>query len=133
MPDGIRVEAPLGGEFDAVIRLIVGGVAALADFGFEELDDLQLAIERLLAEAKSAGRVTLHFEVAPGSIRTRVGPLRAEGLAAALQSVDGPPGTLSLRRVLQTVVDAFGVERAQGDEIVIRLDKLAPGGQDIGP
>ena len=33
------------------------------DFAFEEIDDLQLAVERLLAEAGSAGTVTLAFEV----------------------------------------------------------------------
>ena len=46
----IELEAPLSGDFQAVIRLIIGGIAERVDFAFEEIDDLQLAVERLLAE-----------------------------------------------------------------------------------
>ena len=45
----IELEAPLSGDFQAVIRLIIGGIAERVDFAFEEIDDLQLAVERLLA------------------------------------------------------------------------------------
>ena len=45
------------------MRLIVGGIAERVDFAFEEIDDLQLAVERLLAEAGTAGSVRLSFEV----------------------------------------------------------------------
>ena len=34
------------------------------------------------------------------------------------------PGQLTLRRILQTVVDSFGVEDADGGAIVVRLEKL---------
>ena len=40
----IDLEAPLAGAFQPVIRLIIGGVAERVDFGFEEIDDLQLAV-----------------------------------------------------------------------------------------
>ena len=53
----IDLEAPLSGDFQAVVRLIVGGIAERVDFAFEEIDDLQLAVERLLAEAGTAGSV----------------------------------------------------------------------------
>lgn len=124
MPEQVQLEAPLEGAFGAVVRLIVGGIAERADFGFEEMDDLQLGIERLLAEAGAAGRVRLSFELGPAGIRTRIGPLRERGLAAALQREDAP-GSLTLRRVLDTVVDSFGVEESSDGEITVRLEKLA--------
>jgi hypothetical protein len=120
----IDVETPLAGAFQPVIRLIIGGIAERMDFAFEEIDDLQLAVERLLAEAGAEGTVRLSFEFGEGHIRTRVGPLRERAIADALTDGDAPPGELTLKRILQTVVDSFGVEDVAGDEIVVRLEKL---------
>ena len=123
-PERIELEAPLAGDFHAVIRLIIGGIAERVDFAFEEIDDLQLAVERLLAEAGRVGTVALSFEVGTSSIRTRVGPLSESAVAEALRDGDMRPGELTLRRILQTVVDSFGVEEAEDGRIVVRLEKL---------
>jgi anti-sigma regulatory factor (Ser/Thr protein kinase) len=119
----IDLEAPLSGDFQAVVRLIIGGIAERVDFAFEEIDDLQLAVERLLAEAGQVGSVCLSFEVGESHIRTRVGPLSEEAVAEALRDGDAPPGQLTLHRILQTVVDSFGVEPAGEGAIVVRLEK----------
>jgi anti-sigma regulatory factor (Ser/Thr protein kinase) len=121
----IDLEAPLSGDFQAVVRLIIGGIAERVDFAFEEIDDLQLAVERLLAEAGQVGSVQLSFEVGEASIRTRVGPLSEAAVAEALRDGDvPPPGHLTLRRILGTVVDSFGVEDLGDGAIVVRLEKL---------
>jgi hypothetical protein len=120
----IDVEAPLEAGFLPVIRLIIGGIAERVDFAFEEIDDLQLAVERLLAEAGSEGTVRLSFEVGERHVRTRVGPLRERAIADALRDGDPRPGELTLKRILQTVVDSFGVEEVAGDRIVVRLEKV---------
>ena len=121
----IELEAPLSGDFNAVVRLIIGGIAERVDFGFEEIDDLQLAVERLLAEAGTDGSVEMSFEVVHDGIRARVGPLRERAIADALADGDAPPGRLTLKRILQTVVDSFGVEESDdGSSVVVRLDKV---------
>jgi hypothetical protein len=120
----IELEAPLSGDFQAVIRLIIGGIAERVDFAFEEIDDLQLAVERLLAEQGQGGSVVLSFEVGKDSIRTRVGPLSERAIADALRDGEQRPGELTLRRILQTVVNSFGVEEAEDGRIVVRLEKL---------
>ena len=97
------------------MRLIIGGIAERVDFAFEEIDDLQLAVERLLAEAG-------HGRTACSSrsrwARTASAPAWARSarraIADALRDGDAPPGQLTLRRILQTVVDSFGVEDADG-------------------
>ena len=120
----IELEAPLSGDFQAVIRLIIGGIAERVDFAFEEIDDLQLAVERLLAEAGQAGSVALspsrsaRAASAPVSARFPSVPSRA------LRDGDQRPGVLTLRRILQTVVDSFGVEQVDDGQIVVRLEKL---------
>ena len=120
----VEVDAPLDLAFQGVVRLIVGGIAEQANFGYEAMDDLQLAIERLLAETGGDGRVKISFELGDGSVRTRIGPVREGQLTSALQEADGHTGTLSLSRVLSTVVDSFGVERDEDGQIVVRLEKL---------
>ncbi|HEX2072031.1 MAG TPA: hypothetical protein VHF90_10340 [Thermoleophilaceae bacterium] len=120
----VEVKAPLDAPFHGVVRLIVSGIAEQANFGFEAMDDLQLAIERLLAETAGEGRVTISFDIGDGSIRTRIGPLRERRLADALQEPNGDAGTLSLSRVLSAVVDSFGVEPAVDGQIMVRLEKL---------
>ena len=124
MSERISLDAPLDGAFGPVVRLIVGGIAERADFGFAAMDDLQLAIERLLAEASSEGRVSMSFDIAPGRIRVSVGPLHEQGLADTLQESDPVPGQLTLSRILTTVVDSFGLEDTAGGDIVVRLEKL---------
>ena len=120
----VEIDAPLDIAFQGVVRLVVGGIAEQANFGFEAMDDLQLAIERLLAETGGDGRVKLAFELADGGVRTWIGPLREGRLSEALQHSDGEPGTLSLGRILSTVVDSYGVEPADDGQIVVRLEKL---------
>jgi hypothetical protein len=123
-PERIDLVAPLSGDFVPVIRLIIGGIAERVDFGFEDIDDLQLAVERLLAEAGREGTVQLSFEVAEGRVRARVGPLPERAIADALRDGEAGPGELTLPRILQTVVDSFGVEDVEQDDIVVRLEKL---------
>jgi hypothetical protein len=120
----IDLDAPLEPDFQPVIRLIIGGIAERVDFAFEEIDDLQLAVERLLAEAGKRDTVHLRFEVREEAIRTRVGPLDERAIADALRDGDSRPGQLTLERILTTVVDSFGVEDAADDGgVVVRLEK----------
>lgn len=126
MAERIEIEAPLDAAFQGVIRVLVGGIAEQAEFGFEAMDDLQLAIERLLAEAGGDGRVGISFELGDDGVRTRIGPLEEGRLSELLQEPEGNAGTLSLRRILSTVVDSFGVEEAADGKVAIRLEKLGP-------
>lgn len=128
--DRIELTTPVGRDWDPVVRLVLGGIADRLNLGFEELDDLQLAVERLLLEAGPQASVKLSFELSDHSLRTRIGPLRAAALAEALQGPPPPPpGELTLRRILETVVDSFGVEDVGPDgSLVVRLEKVVQGG-----
>ena len=121
----VELETPIGREWEPVVRLVLGGVADRLGLGFEELDELQLVVERLLAGAGAQPSVKLVLELSDDRVRAHVGPLREATIAAALQ---GPsvPGQLGLRRVLETVVDSFGVDEAEGGELIVRLEKRVP-------
>jgi hypothetical protein len=122
--DRIELTAPVGQAWEAVIRMVLGGIADRLDLGFDQLDDLQLAVERLLAEGDPQNPVKLSFEVSPGGVRLRIGPLRDAALAEALQGPEPPPGVLTLPRILSTVVDSYGVEEVSDGKLVVRLEKL---------
>jgi hypothetical protein len=120
--DRVDVRTPAGPAWDPLVRIVLGGIATRVGLGFEELDDLQLAVERLRAEC-APGEVSISFEVSERSVRTRIGPLRQRALAAALQQ-DAPAGDLTLRRILDTLVDSFGIEVADDDRLTMRLEKV---------
>ena len=126
-PEAIELTLPAGREWHAVARLVLGGVADRMNLSYEDLDDLQLAVERLLVEAASQDTVMLRIDVVDHGVRVGVGPLAERTLADALQGPDAEPGELTLRRILQTVVDSFGVEEAEDGGIVVRLQKAVPG------
>ena len=98
----IDLEAPLSGDFHAVVRLIIGGIAERVDFAFEEIDDLQLAVERLLVEAGTVGTVQLEFEVEQDGISTRVGPLSGRKVEFANLWSSHPPTAERVRRLRTT-------------------------------
>lgn len=126
-PDVIELTTPVDRAWDPVVRLVLGGIADRIDLPFEELDDLQLAVERLRAEAGSQASLTLAVEVTDRRVRIRLGPLRERAIAEALQGPEPVPGELSLRRILETVVDSYGVEEAADGELVVRLEKRVRG------
>ncbi len=123
MSDRIELTTPVGRAWDPVIRLVLGGIGDRLDLGFDELDDLQLAVERLLAEARFEDRVTLSFEILERSVRVRIGPILTGAVAEALQGPPSKPGELTLGRILQTVVDSYGVEKVEDGHMVVRLEK----------
>lgn len=122
-PDRIELETPIARGWEPVFRLVLGGVADRLDLGFEDLDDIQLAVERLLAEAGTQNTVQLAFDILPEGLRTRIGPLKERAIAEALQGPEPRPGELTLRRILETVVDSFGVEIGDDGNIVVILNK----------
>jgi anti-sigma regulatory factor (Ser/Thr protein kinase) len=126
-PDSVELTLPASREWHAVARLVLGGIADRVNLPFEDLDDLQLAVERLLVEAASQQTVRLRIDVVDHGVRVVVGPLAERALAEALQGPDAVPGELTLRRILQTVVDSFGIEELDEGGIVVRLQKALRG------
>ena len=126
-PESIELTLPARREWHAVARLVLGGIADRLNLSFEDLDDLQLAVERLLVEAASQETVRLRIDILDQGVRVGVGPLAERALADALQGPDPAPGELTLRRILQTVVDSFGVEELEEGGIVVRLQKAVRG------
>ena len=123
--DVITLSLPAEARYASVARIVVGGLAARLDFPYEAADDLQLAVESVLAvDDLAAGEdIVIDLNVAEESLTLWLGPLRPDSDGA----LDRPasPG-LDLRTVLGAVVDRAEVTDRDGERWLV-LEKAAPG------
>jgi hypothetical protein len=119
MTDQITLTLPRERPFFGVARLVVGGLATRLDVTVERLEELELALEGLLERRDGAKEITVRLEVSGSELRAAVGPFRGGDLRAELE---GDPGeSLSLRRLLDAVVDGYDVsDRDDGAWVELR-------------
>jgi hypothetical protein len=112
--DEIRLTLPADEAFHGVAHLVVGGLAVRLDLTFENLEDLELALDSLLGRTSGDEDVTLRVLITDGELRTIVGPFSS--LRAEYEASGG--GGLSLRRILSAVCDSVEIEDRDGAEWV---------------
>ena len=105
--DEITLTIPREEPFHEVAHLVLGGVAARLNLTFESIDDLETALDAVLERTAANGDVTVHLRLDDRAIVARVGPFGADGLAAELER--DAPNEMTLRRILDTVVDGYEV------------------------
>ena len=110
MTDEIKLVLPAQEDFHPVAHLVVGGLAARLELTFEQLEDLQVAVEALLGCRDDDGEISVVVTVEPDSVRAIVGPFQAHALAG----LEADAGEFGLRRVLETVTDSVQVEERDG-------------------
>jgi hypothetical protein len=115
MSDEITLVVPAQEEFRHIAHLVMGGLGARLDLTYEDLDDLQTALDAVLGCRDDDGEIEVVVAVGGDSIRSTVGPF-AEG---RLDELDADSSRLGLRRVLETVADGFEVERRDGSAWVV--------------
>ncbi len=116
--DEVTLVIPVDRPFYAVARLVVGGLAARLDLSYDQLADLQLALDSVLErEEYAAGQdVTVRLAVAEDSVGMRVGPLEE---AAVRADLDGDQDGFGLGRLLGTVAQRVALEEAAGEHWLV--------------
>jgi hypothetical protein len=109
--DQFTITVPPERQFAAVPGLVLGGIAARHELTLDALDDLQLALESLLAGADDSDDVTIVLQVDGGTISAAVGPLAAATAGELEREADE---TLGLRRLLDAVVDGMALRERDG-------------------
>lgn len=111
--DRITLQLPNDRALLGVARVVVGGIAARRSLSFEALDDLQLAVETVLAGDYLAGpSVVIEVTLADRLIELAVGPIDAAAIQGDLaQASDG----LGLRVVLGAVTDGVAFAERDGE------------------
>lgn len=110
-------------RFFSLIRLVVGGLASQLDLPYDQMDDLQVAVETVLARAADPGAaVTLRVEPREGGITVSVRPVDEK----ALRDVRPDPGAgLALEQILSTLVNSVEVVTLDGEQW-LRLAQSVP-------
>jgi hypothetical protein len=111
MTDEITLIVPAQEDFRPVVHLVVGGLAVRLDLTIDALEDLQVALDALLARRDDDGDVSVQVRIEDKAIRATVGPLPLSLLA----DVEREGEELGLRRVLETVCESFEIEERNGE------------------
>jgi hypothetical protein len=112
--DEIQLTLPADEAFHRVAHLVLGGLAARLNITFENLEDLELALDALLERAPTDDGVTLSVRVLDGELRTTIGPFTS--MRDELEN--GSADALTLSRILRAVCDGVEIADRDGSEWV---------------
>jgi hypothetical protein len=121
--DRIQLTLPAEEDFRHVAHLVVGGLGVRLDLTFEDLDDVQVALEALLGCRDDEGEIVVTVDAGDGTVSASVGPFSA----ASLDALDQGDTPLGLRRVLETVCDTFEIEERDGGSWVELTKRTSSG------
>jgi hypothetical protein len=112
------------------MRVIMGGVASHHELPLDRLDDVQLAVETILAEEPgTGGRFVLVLSVATDGLNVRLEGLENQRLKAALLSTDpfrpSEACRLDVRLFLDALVDDYRVLESSGGSFAVEMEKRA--------
>jgi hypothetical protein len=141
----IRIVIPAEEDFHPIVRLVAGGLASRLDVTYDDLEDIQVGLDAVLALRDDDGDVTVVLSAEPGVVRAAIGPFEPD----VLQSSETADGGLDLQRVLETVCDTHEFESredgawveltkrtwagsAGGEAAIARPEDPASGGGPVG-
>lgn len=105
--DTVRLTVAGDRRHVGVVNLVLGGIGSRLDLRYEQVDDLQLAVDAVLAASglEEGREVTLEVDLVPDGPVLRIGPLHGDAARDA-----------GVRRVLDSLVgDVRPLERDGGD------------------
>lgn len=107
-------------RYMGVARLVTAGVCARLDLPFEAVDDLQLAVELLLAAAFTRTRdVRVAFDSDGRRLSIEVAPVEATTLGATRAGYEGT-SRIALQTLLERLVDDVVAEAGPVPAVVLR-------------
>ncbi len=130
LPDTVVLHIPRGGPVLSVMRVIIGGVASRRDLPLEQVDDIQLAVETLLAEEPAeGGDLDLSLAIGEGGLTVRLDGLINQSLRAALSAADPfrphEGCVLDVRLFLDSLVDRYRVVEGEAGRFAVEMEKRA--------
>ena len=118
--DEISLTLPSDEAFHGVAHLVLGGLAVRLDLTFENLEDLELALDALLERTRDDDDVTVRVRMVDGELHTTVGPFAS--VRADLEQ--GGADDLNLSRILSAVCDSVDIDEYDGSEWVQLTKRL---------
>jgi hypothetical protein len=95
--DRIVLSVPPGPEFHGTLRLVVGGIGARSQLGYEQVNELQLAVESVVSHRRPSGSaVVVQADVDDRSVSLLLGPFEIEDDAAGLRVTERLVGSVGV-------------------------------------
>lgn len=117
--DEITLTLPRDRQLYSVAHLVLGGLAVRLNLTLESIEDLQVALDGVLAREDASGVVTMRVRVTERGLEAELGPFDGVGLRSDLEREPGDE--LGLRRILDAVVDEVRVDtREDGAWVVLQ-------------
>jgi len=117
--DEIRLVIPAEEEFRPIAHLVTGGLALRIELTYDDLEDLQVAVEALVGLRDDGDPLTIVLSVTGDVLRAELGPFAPATLHEGTEAGDAG---LDLRRVLDTVTDSHEIE-TRDDGAWVQLSK----------
>ncbi len=95
--DEIRLVIPAEEDFRPIAHLVTGGLAMRLDVTYDDLDDLQVGIEALLALRDDADELVVSLSADDGVLHASLGPFPPEKVHAADSDGEPRPAAASSR------------------------------------
>ena len=93
--DRISLSVPPTPEFHGTLRLVVGGIGARSQLGYEQVNELQLAVEGVVAHRRpSRSAIVVQAEVDDRSVSILVGPFEPEDDPAGIRVTERLVGSV---------------------------------------
>jgi hypothetical protein len=113
-----------------VMRVVMGGMASQHDLSLDRLDDLQLAVETLLAEEPEKGaELALQVSTSPSGFCLRLDGLQNQSMKAALLAVEPfkpcEGCLLDVRLFLDSLLDGYRVVETTEGCFAVEMEKQA--------
>jgi hypothetical protein len=123
----ISLNLPGDRRFFAIARFVVGALSTRLELSYEQMDDLQLAVETALRDhGLSRSTVTLEIVVEPERLQLLVGPVTESPEA------DDSTADLTPRRVLGSLVETVEVVERDGTSWIRLEEPIANGPARLG-
>lgn len=112
--DKISLQVPKDAAFLPLLHMVLGGIGLRHDLSFDALDDVQLAVDNILAEdASMGGELTVDVVVGDTYLDISLGTLRDKDLEYMLRQGSVPPGAedrcIDVCVLLRSLVDDYKV------------------------
>ena len=120
MTEEIRLVIPAEEDFRPIAHLVTGGLAMRLDVTYDDLDDLQVGIEALLALRDDADELVLSLSADDGVLHASLGPFPPEKVHE-----EESGGDIDLHRVLATVCDTHEIEEREDGAWVELTKRIA--------
>lgn len=115
--DRVELSLPARPELLFLVRMTAAAVASRADFGYDQIEDLRLAIDELAlticGDEPQAGRLQLLFKWSDDAIEV-VGVYEADSGESRPELVLAQPANELSARILDALVDEHGADAVGG-------------------